>query len=275
VTAVAVIGHVEWVTHALGPLPRHGEIAVLSDPFDEPAGGGAVSAAQAAKLGARCRFYTALGDDDPARRSGEALAALGIDVLAARRGEPQRRALSVVGRGYDRTILVIGPPQWPRRDDPLPWGDLAHMDAVYFTGDDPATLRAARAARHVVVSARRLHVLARSGVRADVLVASAADPGEAVSLHELPVRPRALVVTEGARGGRYLVDGEPERRYPPAPVPGTPVDSYGSGDSFAAGLTVGLGRGLTLAEAIALGARCGAACLTGRGGLAAQLRERP
>jgi ribokinase len=51
------------------------------------------------------------------------------------------------------------------------------------------------------------------------------------------------------------------------------VDSYGCGDSFAAGLTVGLARGLELDEALAVGARCGAACLTGRGGLRAQLRE--
>jgi ribokinase len=52
------------------------------------------------------------------------------------------------------------------------------------------------------------------------------------------------------------------------------VDSYGCGDSFAAGLTVGLARGLDLEEALALGARCGAHCLTGRGALAAQLDER-
>ena len=51
------------------------------------------------------------------------------------------------------------------------------------------------------------------------------------------------------------------------------MDSYGCGDCFVAGVTVGLGRGLGLDEALALGARCGAAYLTGRGGLAAQLRE--
>jgi ribokinase len=51
------------------------------------------------------------------------------------------------------------------------------------------------------------------------------------------------------------------------------VDSYGCGDSFAAGLTVGLARGLPLEAALELGARCGATCLTGRGGLVPQLRE--
>jgi ribokinase len=270
---VAVIGHVEWATHAIGQLPRVGEIAVLSDPLEEPAGGGGVSAVQVAKLGADCRFYTALADDEAGAESARRLSEEGLTLLAGRRGGRQRRALSVVGVGYDRTILVVGPPLSPSIDDPLPWGELAAADAVYFTGDDPRTLVAARAARHLVATARRLGALVASGVRADVLVASANDPGERVDPAALPVPPRAIVLTEGALGGRVVVPGRPERRFPPVPPPGTPVDSYGCGDSFAAGLTVGLARGLDLDEAIALGARCGAACLTGRGGLGPQLRE--
>jgi ribokinase len=38
------------------------------------------------------------------------------------------------------------------------------------------------------------------------------------------------------------------------------VDSYGCGDSFAAGVTAGLAAGWDAAAAIGLGARCGAAC---------------
>jgi ribokinase len=37
------------------------------------------------------------------------------------------------------------------------------------------------------------------------------------------------------------------------------------GDSFAAGLTYGLGAGMAASEGLALAARCGAVCLTGRG----------
>ncbi|MFL6244316.1 MAG: PfkB family carbohydrate kinase, partial [Acidimicrobiia bacterium] len=58
----------------------------------------------------------------------------------------------------------------------------------------------------------------------------------------------------------------------PAPLPGPPVDAYGAGDSFAAGLTYGLASGRSPEEALALGARCGAACVTGRGPYAGQLR---
>jgi ribokinase len=272
---VAVIGHVEWVTHAIGSVPPVGEIAVLADPIEEPAGGGGVSAAQVARLGADCRFYTALAEDEAGAESARRLAGEGMTVLAAPRQGRQRRALSVSGGdGYDRTILVVGPPLFPTADDPLPWADLAETDAVYFTGDDPRTLAAARAARHLVVTARRLGALIASRVRADVLVASANDPGERVDPAALRVAPAAIVLTEGALGGRVLVAGEPERRFAAVPPPGPPVDSYGCGDSFAAGLTVGLARGLGLDDAVALGARCGATCLTGRGGLRPQLVER-
>ena len=49
------------------------------------------------------------------------------------------------------------------------------------------------------------------------------------------------------------------------------MDAYGAGDSFAAGITTGLAAGLAIADAIALGARCGAANMTGRGPYAGQL----
>jgi ribokinase len=42
-------------------------------------------------------------------------------------------------------------------------------------------------------------------------------------------------------------------------------DTYGAGDSFAAGLTYGLAEGLAVDEAIELGARTGAAALARRG----------
>ena len=57
-----------------------------------------------------------------------------------------------------------------------------------------------------------------------------------------------------------------------APLPGPPVNAYGAGDSFAGGFTYGLAEGRTATEALALGARCGAACVTGRGAYEGQLR---
>ena len=86
--------------------------------------------------------------------------------------------------------------------------------------------------------------------------------------------PGAIVWTEGGHGGHYATAEGGTGRWDAAPLPGPPLDSYGCGDSFAAGLTVGLARGLDLEGALALGARCGAYCLTGRGALGAQLDER-
>ncbi len=263
---VAVIGHVEWVTQARGEVPRAGQIVSLRDAFEEPAGGGAVTAAQMARLGADCCFYTAIGDDAFGAACVTILNERGIQVAAAERAQAQPRTLTIVDASQERTIMVTGGRVSPTMDDLLPWSDLAAIDGVYFIGDDPRTLIAARAARHLVVAARRLPALIASGVQADVLLASASDKDEAVDPDVLPVMPRAIIFTEGDRGGRILVNGV-ERRYEAEVPPGPVIDTYGAGDSFAAGLTVGLARGLGLDEAAALGARCGAEALTRRGGL--------
>lgn len=264
---VAVVGHVEWVTHARGEVPPVGEIVHLDDTFEEPAGGAVVAAVQIARLAGECMLFTALGDDIFATRAARTLAELGIRVHAAAREGSQPRALSVVGEAGERTIFVTGGRLSPTIDDDLPWKDLARCDAVYFIGDDPRTLIAARAARHLVVSARRLDAAARSGVPADVVVASTGDPAEEVAPGSLPMPPRALVLTEGERGGRIVV-GDREIRWASVAPPGPVVDTYGAGDSFAGGLTVGLAQGRPLEDAVALAARCGASALTVRGGLA-------
>jgi ribokinase len=270
---VAVVGHIEWATHAAGTFPGPGEIRSLHNAFDEPAGGGAVAAAQAAKLGAATTFITALGADAVAAAAAAQLTALGIELRVARRDVPQTRAISVTGPLGDRAIALIGDPMGPEAADDLGWDDLAAMDAVYFTGRDPATLAACRSARFLVVAARRWQVLAAAGIGCDVLIASGNDADETVPAGALPIAPAAWVITDGARGGTYLADGAPPRTWEAARPPGPEIDSYGCGDAFAAGLTVGLARGWDLAGAVALGARCGAATITARGGLAGQLTE--
>jgi ribokinase len=49
------------------------------------------------------------------------------------------------------------------------------------------------------------------------------------------------------------------------PPPGAIHDSYGCGDSFAAGFTFALARGASVADAAAVGAERGARCLTRAG----------
>jgi ribokinase len=108
-------------------------------------------------------------------------------------------------------------------------------------------------------------------VELDALVMSARDPGERYSPGDLDPEPRVVVRTLGAAGGEWVTASGEQGRWRPGELPGPIRDSYGSGDSFAAGLTYGLGAGWEIAKAVELAARCGAACLTGRGPYGAQL----
>jgi len=270
---VAVVGHVEWVEFArVERVPAQGAIVHAREAWEEPAGGGAVAAVQLARLAGKATLYTALGTDDRGRRARAELEQLGLRVVAAFRPEPQRRAFTHVDDEGERTITVIGERMAPREADGLPLAELATCDAVYFTGGDASALRAARTARVLVATARALATLQEGAVALDALVGSGSDPSERYADGDLDPPPGLVVRTAGERGGTWETADGRAGSYPPEPVPGTVVDSYGCGDSFAAGLTFALGAGLALEEALRLAARCGAACLTGRGAYAGQLR---
>jgi ribokinase len=270
---VAVVGHVEWVEFArVERVPPQAAIVHAREAWDEPAGGGAVAAVQLARLAGRATLYTALGDDERGLRAKTELQALGLRVEAVFRPEPQRRAFTYVDDDGERTITVIGERMTPSGNDGLPLDELAGCDAVYFTGGDATALRSARQARVLVATPRALRDLQRGGVELDALVGSARDPSERYAPGDLDPEPRLVVRTAGAEGGTWEAADGRTGAYAPEPLPGPPVDSYGCGDSFAAGLTFALGRGLDLDEALRLAARCGAACVTGRGAYAGQLR---
>jgi ribokinase len=269
---VAVVGHVEWIWFgAVDRIPVAGEIAHSTDDWEEPGGGGSVAAVQLAKLAGSCDFFTGLGGDALGDRSARELTEMGVDVHAARRPEPTRRALTLVDPAGERTITTLGPRLAPSGDDPLPWDRLAEADAVYVTAGDPGAFRRAREARVMVVTTRVLDDLLAADVVPDALVGSEADPGEHVDLELLPWRPPLLVRTRGTSGGRYESATAGSGSYDAVEVPrGLAGDAYGAGDSFAAGLTWALGAARPVDEALAFAARCGAACASGRGPYAGQ-----
>jgi ribokinase len=267
---VGVVGHVEWVQFAVVErVPLAGEIVHARESFFEPAGGGAVAAVQLRKLAGAARFLTALGGDAAAERVVARLDELGVELHGARRTAPQRRTFTLLDDAGERTITVLGERIVPWSSDPLPWDELGDLDGIYLTGGDAGAVRAARAARVLVATPRAMEALAASGVRVDVLVRSATDPGEAYEPGMLDPAPRVVVSTRGAAGGAWT--GEASGTWAATPLPGLPVDAYGCGDSFAAALAFGLGAGMALPAAIDLAARCGAACLCGRGPYAGQL----
>jgi ribokinase len=79
-------------------------------------------------------------------------------------------------------------------------------------------------------------------------------------------------MTAGARGGTIRRRGQEPEPFGADALPGPIVDAYGAGDSFAAGLTYGLGAGMTIEDAVRMGARCGAHNMTGRGAYEGQLQ---
>jgi ribokinase len=271
--SVAVVGHVEWVQFArLEHVPRAGEVVHAGDLFEEPAGGGAVAAVQLARLAGGCVLYTALGDDAEGQSARERLQELGVEVRAARCAESTRRAVTLVDGAGERTITTFGP-----RLEPFAQGNAleelagADFDAVYFTAGDASALAAVRQRTRVLVASPRARSALGQGVRLEALVLSGEDEIEQREAARAEGEAELVVATEGAKGGSYRSRSGERGRWTAVAPESELADAYGCGDSFAAGLTFGLGRGMGIDAALALAARCGTVCLTGRGPYERQL----
>ena len=266
---IGVVGHVEWVLFGYAArVPVAGEIVHLRDPFEEPAGGGAVVAIALARAGADVVFCTALADDTEGQATRERMAAEGVDLRVAARPGRQARAMTILDGSGDRTIIVSAPNAYPRGDDELGWADLGGCGAVYATCGEPTGIAEARRAPILVCSARQLDALLDSGVKADVVIGSMSDQGEQIDFRILGKHAAAIVLTDGARGGRWMSTSD-SGLWKSQELPGEAMDTYGAGDTFAAGLTYALGRGLGLGDAVEVAARWGAAAVCHRGPYAA------
>ncbi len=159
-----------------------------------------------------------------------------------------------------------GPNAHPTLDDDLGWDELADFDGAFYTGDDARTVVAARRARVLVVTARRLASVVESGVEVDVLIGSANDRNEQLRRRR-PARAPAAVRVDGGRRGRPLARRRRRRGALAARA------SAGAGDRHLRGrgrvhggaharARRGAGRDAALAQA----ARAAAAQLTRRGG---------
>jgi ribokinase len=264
-TRVAVVGHVEWIEFARVPrVPAPGEIVHATEWWEDVGGGGAVAAVQLAKLAGGAEFYTALGEDENGRRSKERLEELGVTVYATPRPGRHRTGFVHLDDEHERTITIRGDRIVAHGDDALPWGRLEEVDAVYFTGGDVGALQHSRRARKLVATPRAYDTLAASDVNLDALVRSAKDPGEQQAEEGLDPAPDLVVSTAGKEGGQWVGEDRTSGNWKAAQLPGAPQDSYGAGDSFAAGLTYGLGADLPIEKALEVASRCGAYKLAGR-----------
>lgn len=262
---IAVVGHVEHVT--LGRtdgVPKPGDIVHLQEARFLPGGGGGLAFAQLCRSDAELHLFTAVGSDE----AGQAVAArlqaapARVHIHAAVRPAAHPRVVVIVDENGQRTIVVTAPPLQPAASDPLPWSLLGTCDAVYFTGADPASLRCARAARCLVVTARRAAVIRDAALAPDLIVGSLSDPRENAPLDAYPPVPGALVLTDGPRAIRIFAAHGSEQVAPP-PSPAHVRGDYGAGDSFAGALTFFVAHGLSVAEACRRAGPFGAAVLRG------------
>lgn len=262
---IAVVGHVEYVTlgRTDGVL-KPGDIIHLRDTRFLPAGGGGLAFAQLCQSDAEVHLFTAVGHDEAARAVEERIRVTPehVHVHAARRAVDHPRVVVLVDAEGRRTILVTAEPLQPVATDPLPWSILAGCDAVYFTGADPESLRLARAARRLIVTARRSAALRTAAVAPDVILGSVSDPRENAPLDAYDPCPGALVLTDGPRPVRIFRHGSTALVEPP-PAPARVLGDYGAGDSFAGALTFFLAHGLSIEEGCHRAGPHGAAVLGG------------
>jgi ribokinase len=270
-THVAVVGHTEWVEFVrVARQPERGGLEEGERLSEHAAGGAVVAACVLRELGADVDFYTALADDDRARRAAAELEARGIAVHAGHRAGPTRYVFTTLEDGGERTIVTVGERHAPTVGDDLDLRGLRAADGAYVTAADAGLLAEAARSGAAVVTTRLGDPSAFSSVPAvAAAVFSARDAGETQAIDGWARLADLLVATEGADGGHWREgDGRPRNRgrWPAATPPGPIRDSYGAGDAFAAGFSFGLAAGGSVADAVATGARCGAQLLTRVGG---------
>ncbi len=256
---LAVVGHVEWVTFLkVDALPEAGKISHAEKYLEGPAGGGAVIAAQIAKLiKQRVLFITSLGEDYEGYESEKKLNEMGLDLRISWRNSPTRKGISFIDNNKDRAITVIGDRLEPKGDEDLDWLKLNGFDGVFITAGDKAALNHCRRAKFMGVTPRvGLNVLNGFTEKIDLLVGSALDPQEQVKKDLINNSTKLIIATEGEKGGETWPNGRYEAINMTSPI----IDSYGCGDNFAAGVTVGLAAGWSVEESISLGAYCGSIC---------------
>ncbi len=258
---LAVVGHVEWMTFIkVKHFPKAGIISHALNSKELPGGGGAVAAIKMTELTQeRVHFFKSLGNDDIGKKCYKFLKKRGLEVHVAWRDEPTRKGVSFVDSNTDRSITVIGKRLQANAIDSLPWEILSTFDGVFVTAADSKAIKFCRKAKKLILTPRvKVEEIEKSDVNIDVLISSALDPDEKAQTENLKIKPKLIIQTEGSKGGKLFPGGQYRAIRPIAPV----IDTYGCGDSFAAGVTAGMAADLEISESIKIGAKCGSICAT-------------
>ena len=255
----AVIGHVEWINFLeVDQLPKAGIISHSKRSQECPAGGGSVIAKMLRELtNNEVHFYTSLGNDYYGEKSFKILEGMGIILHVAWRNIPTRKGFSLIDSEGERSITIIGDRLAPNHKDKLDWSILKNMDGIFITAADEELFKKSRDAPALCTTPRvGLDIINKSKIYLDALIGSNFDPGEKFSLSDINVKPGFIIKTEGEKGGIVFPGG----RYKAIENIKNKVDSYGCGDSFAAGILYGLSSNWSIEKSVDLAKILGGNC---------------
>ena len=132
------------------------------------------------------------------------------------------------------------------------------MDGIFITAADEEIILKERNAKTLCATPRvGIELINKSKVLFDGLIGSNLDPSEFFALEDLHKRPRYVIKTEGEKGGIYIPGG----RFEAISNKNPKIDSYGCGDSFAAGILYGLSANWSIEKALKLGTVLGRNCI--------------
>jgi len=253
----------DLVVAGLDHLPEKGRVASGEAMLASP-GGMANVAVGLARLGQPVELLSAIGDDGVGEQLCELLEAEGVQLPERRRGRPTDVTLSLPSGG-DRALVSFqqaGTVVAPDPDSDY-WNGVAAICVDVGCGLDPRLRLLARRGIPIVGDAgderdafcRSSCVEALGDVavflpnQSEALALTGAADAEG-ALEQLRRRAGIVVVKRGALG---VLAQRGRERVSVAPPPAVTVDSTGAGDILDAGFTVGMLRGLDLADAAALG----------------------
>jgi ribokinase len=262
-------------------LPKVGETVLATRPLHiGPGGKGFNQAVGAARLGADVRFATKTGHGDLGRQARSFLEGEGLLTDLARESDADNQVALIFVDDSGRNMISVTP---GASADVLP-ADVAELgltsaDILLAQLEIPVATVAAAAAHAKEAGAtvvlnpapatplpsgllELIDIATPNETELSLLTGlSTATTSEVVAAAErlIEMGVGEVVATVGAKGAIH-VDHAGSTNYPSLLVDA--VDTTGAGDAFNAGLVVGLSRGLGLADAIQLGARSGAYCVT-------------
>ena len=259
-------------------------------PVTDPGGGG-INVSRAIKIvGGQSTAFVALGGTT-GRRIAELLEAGGLDWREMRAPGETRQSLAVMDRDSGLQYRFVMPgPEWQSADVGKSIGHILQAaqpgGLVVLSGsnppgvpDDYAGLLAARlgtrdAGLIVDTSGAALRAVASGGHRF-ALLRMDREEAEGLAGHPLPERAdtarfAATLAASGAaqsvivaRGGDGNIIAAPEGAWHAEAAKVDVVSKVGAGDSFVAGFTLGLARGLATPDALGMGAAMASAtCMT-------------